>query len=122
MKVRRRLQRYLRSVLIGVEWRTGWQMAEAMGEATPDGVQRLWTTARWDTDGMRDDLRSVVVEHLGDAAGVAVIDETGCSRTFIWPGHTGVVAIKHALCRAIGANACAATQPAGSLTPLESAA
>jgi SRSO17 transposase len=77
VEVRRRLQRYLRNVLVGVERRNGWQLAEAMGEATPDGVQRLLTTAQWDTDGLRDDLRTYTVEHLGDSAGVAVIDETG---------------------------------------------
>jgi SRSO17 transposase len=77
VEVRRRLQRYLRSVLVGVERRNGWQLAEAMGEATPDGVQRLLTTAQWNTDGMRDDLRTYTVEHLGDPEGVAVIDETG---------------------------------------------
>jgi SRSO17 transposase len=77
VEVRRRLQRYLRSVLVGAERRNGWQLAEAMGEETPDGVQRLLTTAQWDTDGMRDDLRSYTVEHFGDPEGVAVIDETG---------------------------------------------
>jgi SRSO17 transposase len=77
VEVRRRLQRYLRGVLVGVERRNGWQLAEAMGEAAPDGVQRLLTTARWDVDGLRDDLRAYTVEHLGDPDGVAVIDETG---------------------------------------------
>jgi SRSO17 transposase len=77
VEVRRRLQRYLRSVLVGVERRNGWQLAEAMGEAAPDGVQRLLTTASWDVDGLRDDLRTYAVEHLGDPGGVAVIDETG---------------------------------------------
>jgi SRSO17 transposase len=77
VEVRRRLQRYMRSVVVGVERRNGWQLAEAMGEATPDGVQRLWTTAQWDADGMRDDLRDYTVEHFGNPAGVAVIDETG---------------------------------------------
>jgi hypothetical protein len=46
VEVRRRLQRNLRSVLVGVERRNGWQLAEAMGEATPDGVQRLLTSAQ----------------------------------------------------------------------------
>jgi SRSO17 transposase len=77
VEVRRRLQRYLCSVLVGVERRNGWQLAEAMGEAAPDGVQRLLTTAQWDTDGLRDDLLTYAVEHLGDLEGVAVIDETG---------------------------------------------
>jgi len=33
--------------------------------------------ADWDADAVRDDLRDYVVEHLGDPAGVLVVDETG---------------------------------------------
>jgi SRSO17 transposase len=33
--------------------------------------------ARWDADGVRDDLCSFVVEHLGDPGAVLVADETG---------------------------------------------
>ena len=33
--------------------------------------------ARWDADLVRDDLRTYLVEHLSDAAGVLVVDETG---------------------------------------------
>jgi SRSO17 transposase len=41
-------------------------------------VQRLLSAAAWDADGVRDDLRAYVVEHLGDeASGVLVVDETG---------------------------------------------
>ena len=47
------------------------------GDATPDGVQRLLSTYRWDADLVRDDLRGYVVEHLGDERGVLVVDETG---------------------------------------------
>ena len=32
---------------------------------------------RWDADLVRDDLRDYVVDHLGDADGVQVVDETG---------------------------------------------
>jgi len=31
----------------------------------------------WDHDGVRDDLRAYLVEHLGDPEAVLVIDETG---------------------------------------------
>jgi len=49
-----------------------------MGEAGPHGVQRLLNAATWDTDGVRDDLRNYVVNHLGDkATGVLIVDETG---------------------------------------------
>src|ERR671926_102537 len=50
---------------------------EQIGERTPDGVQRLLRTARWDADAVRDDLRAYVIEHLGDPQAVLVIDETG---------------------------------------------
>jgi len=36
---------------------------------------QLW--ASWDTEGVRDDLRDYVSEHLGDPEAVLVVDETG---------------------------------------------
>src|SRR5215210_7060025 len=74
---RRRARAYLHTLLAGAERRNGWQLAEAAGEATPYGMQRLIASAAWDADAVRDDLRAYVVEHLGDPAGVLVIDETG---------------------------------------------
>ncbi len=74
---RRRALDYLRGLLSPVERKNGWQLAEQTGEATPDGVQRLLYNYRWDADLIRDDLRDYVVEHLGDADGVLVVDETG---------------------------------------------
>ena len=74
---RRRARAYLRTLLAEAERRNGWQLAEAAGEATPYGMQRLMASASWDADAVRDDLRAYVVEHLGDPAGVLVIDETG---------------------------------------------
>ena len=64
-------------VLGSVERKNGWQLAEYAGDATPDGVQRLLAVYQWDADEVRDDLRGYVVEHLGDAGGVLVVDETG---------------------------------------------
>ena len=40
-------------------------------------LQRLLSTYRWDADLVRDDLRDYVVEQLGAADGVLVVDETG---------------------------------------------
>jgi SRSO17 transposase len=40
-------------------------------------MQRLLNSARWDARQVRDDLRSYVVEHLGDPGGVLIADETG---------------------------------------------
>jgi SRSO17 transposase len=76
-EVRARAGRYLAGLLGPVERRNGWQLAELLGERSPDGVQRLLRTARWDADAVRDDLRAYVIEHLGDPQAVLVIDETG---------------------------------------------
>ena len=77
-EARERAARYLAGLLDRVERKNGWQLAEAIGEAGPRGVQRLLSAATWDADGVRDDLRAYVVAHLGDdASGVLVVDETG---------------------------------------------
>ncbi len=68
---------YLRALLSPIERKNGWQIAELIGDATPDGVQRLLATALWDAAKVRDDLQSYVVAHLGDEDGVLVVDETG---------------------------------------------
>jgi SRSO17 transposase len=74
---RRRALAYLRGLLAPVERKNGWQLAEAAGERTPDGMQRLLGDAGWDADAVRDDLRAYVVEHLGHPRAVLVVDETG---------------------------------------------
>ena len=74
---RQRVLAYLQGLLGSVERKNGWQLAEYAGDATPDGVQRLLAVYQWDADEVRDDLRGYVVEHLGDAGGVLVVDETG---------------------------------------------
>jgi SRSO17 transposase len=76
-EVRRRAAGFLRGLLGGVDRKNGWQLAEHAQETTPDGMQRLLTTTRWDPDALRDDVRAYVVEQLGDPDGVLVVDETG---------------------------------------------
>ena len=74
---RRRVIEYVRGLLAPVERKNSWTLSERAGEASPDGMQRLIASADWDADAVRDDVREYVVEHLGDAAGVLVVDETG---------------------------------------------
>jgi SRSO17 transposase len=76
-EVRCRVAGFLRGLLGGVDRKNGWQLAEQAGETTPDGMQRLLTSARWDADALRDDVRGYVFEQLGDPDGVLVVDETG---------------------------------------------
>src|SRR5258707_6031450 len=77
-EMRERVRRYLEGLLTQVERKNSWQLAEGLGEAGPQGVQRLFTDADWDAEAVRDELRTYVVEHRADArSGVLVIDETG---------------------------------------------
>lgn len=75
--LRLRAEGYLRGLMGRVQRKNSWQLAEAVGDATPHGIQRLLGRARWDADAVRDDLRAYVVEHLGDPGGVLIVDETG---------------------------------------------
>ncbi len=43
-------------------------------------MQRLFTTARWDPDLVRDDLRGYVTGELGDPDGVLIGDDTGSEK------------------------------------------
>ena len=74
---RRRAASYLHGLLAPIERKNGWQLAEAAGDATPDGVQEFLSRAQWDADAVRDDLQAYVVEHLADPDAVLVLDETG---------------------------------------------
>lgn len=74
---RRRALGYLRGLLSPVARKNGWHVAEYLGETCPDGVQRLLNAAHWDADAVREDLRTYVVEQLGDPEAVLVVDETG---------------------------------------------
>jgi SRSO17 transposase len=73
---RHRALTYLQGILSDTSRKNGWQLAEHAGEARPDGMQRLLSSAVWDTDGVRDDLRSYVLEQLGQESAILVIDET----------------------------------------------
>jgi SRSO17 transposase len=76
-EVRKRVGRYLQGLLAAVERKNGWQMAEELGEANAHGVQRLLEEADWDEEAVRDELRTYVLEQLGEPAGILVVDETG---------------------------------------------
>jgi hypothetical protein len=79
-EVRSRARACLAGMLSGIERRTGWSLAEHAGEATP------FTTARWDEDLVRDDLRSYVAMALGDPGGVLIGDGRRVDRrTRSWP-------------------------------------
>src|ERR1700734_1645360 len=74
---RLRARAYVRGLLAPLASKNGWTLAEAAGDSTPDGMQRLLNAAAWGADGVRDDVRAYVAAHLGAADGVLVVDETG---------------------------------------------
>ena len=74
---RRRARAFVVGLLAGLPRKNCWTLAEHVGDVTPGGMQHLLSRASWDADGVRDDVRGYVVEHLGDAGAVLVVDETG---------------------------------------------
>src|SRR6185369_14153111 len=74
---RARAREYVSGLVAGLERKNGWTLAERAGEVSPDGMQRLLRWADWDIDGVRDDIRDYVIEHLGEPGGVLIVDDTG---------------------------------------------
>ena len=77
---RRRALAYLQGIMSETSRKNGWQLAEHAREGTPYGMQRLLASAAWDADLVRDDLRTYVLEHLGSAHGILVLDETSFAK------------------------------------------
>jgi SRSO17 transposase len=74
---RRRARAFVLGVLAELPRKNCRTIAEHAGDPSPDGMQHLLARAKWDADGVRDDVRGYVIEHLGDPGAVLVIDETG---------------------------------------------
>ena len=70
-------RQYLCGLLAPVPRKNCWQMAEAMGQKNPQGMQRLLFGAQWDADAVRDELQRFVIERFGEADGIGIVDETG---------------------------------------------
>ena len=74
---RRRARAFVLGLLSDLPRKNCWTIAEHAGDSSPGGMQHLLGRARWDADGVRDDLRDYVIGHLGDPGAVLVVDETG---------------------------------------------
>lgn len=77
VETRRRVRGFVCALLADLPRKNCWSIAEHAGDVDPHGMQHLLNRARWDTDGLRDDLRDYVTENLGDPDAVLVVDETG---------------------------------------------
>ena len=55
---------YLQAILSDIPRKNGWQIAEHARQAHPYGIQRLLSQAVWDEDGVRDALRTALLQTL----------------------------------------------------------
>ncbi len=60
------MRSYLRTLLANPGPTNSRTITESAGERGSKGVQRLLNAATWDEDGVRDDVRDIVVRALGD--------------------------------------------------------
>jgi SRSO17 transposase len=74
---REEARKYVRALMGAAARRNGWQLAEAIGDRTPDRVQRLLYSADWSANAARDRLIEYAIERFGDPQGIGVLDETG---------------------------------------------
>jgi len=68
---------FIQGLLSETSRKNAWQVAEEMREAAPYAIQHLLDRAKWDCDGVRDELYVSVREALSAPDAVLVIDETG---------------------------------------------
>jgi SRSO17 transposase len=70
--------KYMSALLSDVPRKNGWQIAEYVGDATPDRTQRLLNHAVWDHDAAQGMVRRFVAAQLCDQPlRVAALDESG---------------------------------------------
>jgi SRSO17 transposase len=77
---RRHARDLVTGMLAGLGRANCWTIAEHVGHERPGGLQHLLSSARWDAEAVRDDLRGYVVQRLAPAdpdLAVLVVDETG---------------------------------------------
>src|SRR5436305_10426879 len=73
---RRQARQYLRGLLSAAQRKNTWQLAETVGQRTPDPMQHLLFGAEWDADAVCGELQGFVVEQFGHPEGIAVVDDS----------------------------------------------
>lgn len=76
-ETRRSAGAFLDGALSSAERKTGWMLAEEAGYERPYRMQSLLGRSSWSADDLCGRVRDYVVDALGDADGVLVVDETG---------------------------------------------
>jgi SRSO17 transposase len=73
---RERAISYITGLLSDIPRKNGCNLAVHANEVAPDGMHRLLTTAKWDVDGVRDELRRYVLERFGRVEAVLTVGQT----------------------------------------------
>jgi SRSO17 transposase len=55
---------YLQAIVSEIKRKNGWQIAEHAKQAGPYGMQRLLSRAVWDEEGVRDEMRTFILQCL----------------------------------------------------------
>lgn len=71
------IQLYLTALLLDVERKNTWQMAEAVGLLRPDRFQRLLSKATWDSELFNQTLIKLAIQQNPMDEAIVVLDETG---------------------------------------------
>jgi SRSO17 transposase len=71
----------LQGLLMELETRNCWTVAEAVGHASPDRLQYLVGRACWDERAVLDAAAAWAVGHLDDGDAVLIADETGDAKS-----------------------------------------
>src|SRR6185369_8946386 len=82
-------------LLADVKRKNSWQIAEYVGHPSRHRLELLLNGAVWDADVLRDEVRSYVLAHLGDADAALVLDDTqvlkkGVKSVGVAPQHCGL--------------------------------
>ena len=73
-------ERYLRGLLLPLERKNGWTIAEHTGEKEPKALQRFLNLTPWDADELRDIVLGYAMENFTDPRGVLIADPTGFAK------------------------------------------
>lgn len=66
-----------KAMLMGLESRNCWTLAEAMGHGSPSRLQHFLSRGVWNHDGVRDRMAAWVAGELAYTDAVLIVDETG---------------------------------------------
>jgi SRSO17 transposase len=65
------------AMLMNLETRNCWTLAEAMGHDSPSRLQHFLSRGVWDHDGVRDRMARWAAGELSDGEAVLIVDESG---------------------------------------------